>query len=144
MNRGLKRPESVLVVIYTAGREVLLMDRVQPPGYWQSVTGSLHTGETPFAAAVREVREETGLEVEEALVDCGYSNRFEILPAWRSRYPATERWNTEYVYRVRLPRKVSITCNEREHAQAGWFSVAEALGKVGSRANREAIERYVC
>ena len=87
MSEQFKRPESILVVIYTQAGEVLLMERTQPPGYWQSVTGSLRWDEQePRVAALREVREETGLVVDELLVDCGYQNRFEILPAWRHRF----------------------------------------------------------
>ena len=71
-----KRPESVLVVIYTAAGEVLSLERQQPAGYWQSVTGSLHWDEEPRQAALRELREETGLEVGDGLIDCGYHNRF--------------------------------------------------------------------
>ena len=59
---GFRRPESVLVVIHTPRRECLLMERVFPRGFWQSVTGTLRWRETPAAAAVREVREETGLD----------------------------------------------------------------------------------
>ncbi|MCW8948496.1 MAG: NUDIX domain-containing protein, partial [Sedimenticola sp.] len=40
-----KRPESVLVVIYTDQGEVLMLNRTRPKGFWQSVTGSLKWGE---------------------------------------------------------------------------------------------------
>ncbi|HUH00249.1 MAG TPA: NUDIX domain-containing protein, partial [Gammaproteobacteria bacterium] len=56
-----KRPISVLVVVHTRSGEVLLLERIQPPGWWQSVTGSLEAGETPWDAAVRELHEETGM-----------------------------------------------------------------------------------
>ena len=39
MNRPFKIPESVLVVIYTAALDVLLIERTDKAGYWQSVTG---------------------------------------------------------------------------------------------------------
>src|SRR5512145_1520230 len=37
---GFKQPVSVLVVIYTAALDVLLLERSAHPGFWQSVTGS--------------------------------------------------------------------------------------------------------
>ena len=74
----LKRPESVLVVIYTEHGDVLRLRRCDPLDFWQSVTGSLHAGETPLQAAVREVREETGLAADAGLTDCGIINRFPI------------------------------------------------------------------
>lgn len=143
MPRVFKRPESVLVVIYTNAGKVLMLERRQPPGYWQSVTGSLEWGEPAEAAAIREVREETGLNVQEQLQDCGYSNRFEILPAWRTRYAPDVRWNVEYVFRVVLPEMVPIRVNGKEHVRSEWLSRGEALHRASSHTNRAAIERYV-
>ena len=50
-----KRPESVLVVIHTADLQILLLERADAPGFWQSVTGSLEEGENLPEAAWREV-----------------------------------------------------------------------------------------
>ncbi|HEY5567780.1 MAG TPA: NUDIX domain-containing protein, partial [Gammaproteobacteria bacterium] len=50
----------MLVVIYTRALDCLLLERVVPADFWQSVTGTLDWGETPAAAAAREVLEETG------------------------------------------------------------------------------------
>jgi len=138
-----KRPESVLVVIYSVGGDVLLLERRQPAGYWQSVTGSLEWDEVARDAAVREVAEETGLQVQDKLVDCGYSNRFEIVPAWRARYAPDTDWNTEYVFRVELAATAPICIATEEHVQAEWVPVQQAVERVSSRTNREAIERYV-
>ena len=137
--RKYKRPESVLVIIYTVNGEVLLLERQQPVGYWQSVTGSLKWDETASAAAVREVREETGLQVQDLLVDCATVNRFEILPAWRSRYAPDVDWNTEHVFRVELAGTVPVEINHREHSRAVWVPTALAVVQVASRTNRAAI-----
>lgn len=55
------------VVVRRAGR-VLLVRRARPPrlGEWAIPGGAQHLGETVFEAAVREVREETGLDVRPA------------------------------------------------------------------------------
>src|SRR3989344_4273789 len=59
--RKFKRPESVLVVVYTRTGKVLLLKRADDPDFWQSVTGSLLWEETePQQAAVRELREGSG------------------------------------------------------------------------------------
>ena len=143
MSKAYKRPESVLVVIYSVSGEVLLLERRQPAGYWQSVTGSLERGESARDAAIREVREETGLQVQESLVDCAYSNRFEIVPAWRARYAPDVNWNTEHVFRVELASTDPICINAEEHVGAEWVPAQQAAERASSHTNRTAIERYV-
>ena len=136
-----KRPESVLVVIHTARGDVLLLERQHPRGYWQSVTGSLHWSEPARDAAIRETREETGLSVGGRLIDCGYSNRFEIHPDWRARYAPNADWNTEHVFRVELAQIVPIKMSKSEHRRAEWVASEEAVKRVSSHTNRAAIER---
>jgi len=138
-----KRPESVLVVIFAVSGEVLLLERRQPAGFWQSVTGSLAWDEAPREAAIREVREETGLLVQDRLVDCRYSNRYEILPAWRSRYAPGTGFNTEHVFRVELTEIAPIQLSRVEHLRADWLPAQQAADRVSSHTNRTAIERYV-
>lgn len=138
-----KRPESVLVLIYTRDGDVLLMERRHPQGFWQSVTGSLNKGEQPAEAAVREVREETGLDVGERITDCGYANRFPILPQWRGRYDPGVHWNLEHVFRVEYSARPAVHIEYSEHRRFIWLPLAEALTRVSSSTNRDAIERYV-
>jgi dATP pyrophosphohydrolase len=135
-----KRPESVLVVVYTRTGKVLLLRRVDDPEFWQSVTGSLGWEETsPRQAAEREVREETGLESISSLRDLEVVNRYSILPRWRPRYAPEVRENTEYAFALELPAEILITVNSAEHAGYGWFTFDEAMGKVASWTNREVI-----
>ena len=143
MSKAYKRPESVLVVIYSMTGEVLLLERRQPAGYWQSVTGNLERGESACDAAVREVGEETGLQVQESLMDCAYSNRFEIIPAWRARYAPDVNWNTEHVFRVELASTDPICINAEEHVRAEWVPAQQTAERASSHTNRAAIERYV-
>ena len=88
-----KIPESVLVVIHTPALEVLLIERADKPGYWQSVTGSKDSVDEPLAQTCeREVAEETGIVIgsdavpRTALRDWALRNVYEIYPVWRHRY----------------------------------------------------------
>lgn len=136
---SIKRPESVLVIVATDVNEVLLLRRRDPPGYWQSVTGSLEWGESPSAAARREVFEETGLAADAGLEDTGLVNEYDILPAWRHKYSPGVRTNREHVFYLRLPRIVDVCINPEEHMEFRWLPAAEAALRVSSATNREAI-----
>lgn len=134
-----KRPESVLVVVYTLTGKVLLLRRADDPDFWQSVTGSLLWEEArPRQAAVRELKEETGLGAA-GLQDAGLTQRYAILPQWRQRYAPEVKENIEHVYFLALPAASDITFNPAEHSEYGWYSFDAAAAKVASWTNREAI-----
>lgn len=138
-----KRPESVLVVIYTTAAEILLLQRCDVPDFWQSVTGSLQETESPRAAAVREVREETGLIATDNLQDCQQQNRFIIQPPWQARYAPEVTHNVEHVFTLLLPTRQLIQLNPQEHSIYQWLSRNQALAKVTSYTNRQAIAEWV-
>ncbi len=136
-----KRPESVLVVVATRAREVLLLERRHPPGFWQSVTGSLEWGESVAAAATRELAEETGIATH-ALEDLQIGARFFIRPEWRRRFAPDVRENREHWFLLWLDAPVRIRLSP-EHRQARWLTAAAATEAVASWSNRLAIEHYV-
>lgn len=138
-----KRPESVLVVVASRCGQVLVMERAEPRGFWQSVTGSLHEGETATQAARRELREETGF-VEGELINCQRSKRFPILPAWRARYAPDVSHNTEYLFHFILPAVTEPALNPAEHVRAAWLPTTQAAGRVSSWTNSDAILDLVC
>lgn len=136
-----KRPESVLVVVATRAHEVLLLERWHPPGFWQSVTGSLRWGESAPAAAQRELFEETGIEAD-TLENLQIGARFVIRPEWRKRFAPGIRENLEHWFLLCLDAPVPVRVS-REHIQACWISATAASRTVSSWSNRLAIERYV-
>ena len=134
-----KRPESVLVVIYTLQGAVLVLRRTHPPWFWQSVTGSLKWGESPRRAAAREVYEETGLQVRGDLIDAHRGRRFPIVSPWRTRYAPDVRFNREHWFYLPLATQRSICLNPQEHADYRWLPLRQAARQVSSWTNRDAI-----
>src|ERR1700741_3361157 len=136
-----KIPISVLVVVHTPDLKVLLMERADRPGFWQSVTGSQDPGETLAQTAVREVSEETGLDATRyELADWNLRNEYEIYPIWRHRYAPGVTHNTEHVFGLRVPERLEVRVEPKEHLGALWLPWREAALKVFSWSNREAIE----
>ena len=133
-------PVSVLVVIHTPDLQVLLMERADHAGYWQSVTGSQEPGETLRETAIREVAEETGLDAAQfELSDCNQQNVYEIYPEWRHRYAPGVTANTEHVWRLKLPAPLLISLAAREHLRYSWLSYQEAAQRCFSPSNAQAI-----
>lgn len=151
-----KIPESVLVVIHTSDLQVLLIERADRPGFWQSVTGSKDLPEESLAeTARREVFEETGILVDDAAVansrdgqasvpsrnlrDWNLSNVYDIYPVWRHRYEPGVIRNTEHVFGLLVPRSIPVRLEPREHLNHLWLPYREAADKCFSPSNAEAI-----
>ena len=139
--KPLKIPESVLVIIHTPAREVLLIERADHPGFWQSVTGSRDSADEPLVqTAVRELAEETGIVVGPAdLDDWAVSNIYDIYPQWRHRYAPGVTRNTEHVFGLCLPSQTAVRLNPREHTAWQWLPWLEAADQCFSASNAEAI-----
>lgn len=165
--RRFKIPESVLVVIHSPAREVLLLERADRPGYWQSVTGAKdRPDESLVETCAREVAEETGIRLRRIptgdlsspppralplegeggasvplanLRDWGLVNVYEIYPVWRHRYAPGVTHNTEHVFGLTVPRDVPISLAPREHLRHVWLPWREAADRSFSASNAEAI-----
>ncbi len=146
VDKPFKIPESVLVVIHTPALEVLLIERADRPGYWQSVTGSKDTPDEPLIdTCIREVAEETGIVVGSAAVPLGalrdwqFSNDYEIYPMWRHRYAPGVTRNTEHVFGLTVPPGTPVVLSPREHLRHQWLPWREAADRCFSPSNAEAV-----
>ncbi len=135
-----RRPESVLIVIYTAGGEFLLLERCRPPGFWQSVTGSLEWGEMADDAARREVVEETGITAG-FLRNLQWTQVYDVLPAFGKTYAPGITRNLEHAFALKLPRRTPVMLSATEHVQFRWARADEALETVSSSTNRAVIRQ---
>ena len=137
-----KIPISALVVVYTPDLSVLLIERADFPGHWQSVTGSQEAGETLAATATRELREETGIDAGRhgGVVDWGMTNVFDIYPKWQWRYAPGTTQNTEHVFGLPVPGPIPVVLAPREHLRHVWLPWREAAARCFSWTNRAAIE----
>ena len=137
-NKPYKQPVSVLVVIYNNNRQILLLERADKPGFWQSVTGSLEPGETIEQTAKRELEEETGIYSNDIL-NWQQSSIYEIYPHWRHRYAPGVTHNTEHIFSLCITAETPILLSPREHLDYIWCSPEQAAEKVFSPSNRSAI-----
>lgn len=141
--RPFKIPQSVLVVIHTPALEVLLIERADAPGFWQSVTGAKDTPDEDWLdTARREVREETGIDCDapgHRLADWALENIYEIYPRWRHRYAPGVTHNTERVLGLTVPLAAPVRLSPREHRAQCWLPWREAAEKCFSPSNAEAV-----
>jgi len=128
--------------VHTPDLRVLLLERADYPGYWQSVTGSQEEGEALRQTATRELREETGIDASAfgGVVDWRHCIDFDIFPRWRHRYPPGTTHNTEHWFSLPVPHPVPVQLAPDEHLSYLWLPWQEAAPKCFSWSNRQAIE----
>ena len=133
----------MLVLVYTKQLEVLLIERADKPGFWQSVTGSIETEDQDLSAtAARELMEETGIDASlYQLSDWQFNQIYEIYPHWRYRYAPGVTHNVEHVFGLELPERVPVKLAPREHIAYQWVDWREAAQKVFSWTNVEALRK---
>lgn len=148
MNDGLrfKIPQSVLVVIFTAALDVLLIRRADADDYWQSVTGSKDREDEAFSdTAAREVLEETGIDctagapLASRLRDWGLENVYGIYPQWLHRYAPGVTHNVERVFGLEVPVGTPVRLDPREHTAYQWLAWKDAADRCASASNAEAV-----
>lgn len=121
-----------------------MLQRQDDPEFWQSVTGSLESNERPFETAIREVKEETGIDIlaeKLTLTDCNESVEFEIFPHFRYKYAPDVTHCSEHWFLLALTQERQPILSE--HLAFKWVSVEEAVRLTKSPNNAAAIAKYL-
>ena len=128
----------VKIVIHDGDRVLLLHRRAERGNFWQPITGSIESGETPMDTALREIVEETGYEATPSAL--GLTQSFMIESQFLSaRYPAPII-ASEVTFSARAESARPLTLDPAEHDTYGWFTFAEAYEKIRWTDDREALE----
>ncbi|CAH9050344.1 Dihydroneopterin triphosphate diphosphatase [Pseudoalteromonas holothuriae] len=138
----LRKPISVLVIIYNYAHQFLLIKRTDDANFWQSVTGGVEQNESLLETAYRELKEETGIDAHALgikIKDHKSINQYEIRPCWRHRYIEGANMNTEHVFSICVPNDIKITLNPHEHTHYEWLTQKAAVLRAWSPSNQKEI-----
>ena len=127
--------DAIVIRPLREGWRVLALRRASDtrcPGAWEPVHGHIEAGEEPEGAAIREVREETGLAVDRLYV-------VRVQPFYLRKVRAVEMAIVFAAF-VQEPAEVTIAI---EHDAYAWLTVEEALARYGFPGERASLRETV-
>ena len=139
--RGKPDMRTVSVVPIAKDGKVLLLKRSpERGGFWQPVTGRIEPGETPQAAAERELFEETGLRVPVRPLE--YRHGFALAPGLNRVREGALVVVEEVAFVAQVP-EVSQPRLSGEHTEHAWFALEQALLQIPFAGLRKAVKLAV-
>jgi len=141
-----KQPIQAAVVVYrkTPGDGLLVLGLLRTEewgGFWQPVTGGVRVGETIKDAALREVREETGISGPLRFFDMGYRYSFTLPEKYKIFYDDDVDTLTEHAFGYETDIEDIILSDE--HTEYRWLTPPEALGLYEYPEYNEALKRLI-
>jgi 8-oxo-dGTP pyrophosphatase MutT (NUDIX family) len=137
-----RRDRSAGVVVFHRGddgcRFLLLLSRLTKRPLWEFPKGGVDRGETLTQAAIRELREETGLSADDIRLIPGFEYREEY--RFTSGTGETRTLiRKEVTYFLAESLSTVITLSAHEASQFAWLSLEDAVRKIKYRARRDML-----
>lgn len=135
----MRGPDEVVVVVRRADEYLVLRRVPERLGYWSVVAGGVEPGETPTAAARRELDEETGLDVE--LVELSGELSYSLLddpPEVRARYAPGLETVTVHAFIAEAPPGWEPVL-DAEHDAYEWCTADDAMALFAYQTPKEAV-----
>lgn len=125
----MRTPWEAAVFVYR-GDQMLILRRTGE-NYWHVVAGVVEHGEQFAEAAARELREESGLDVGDRLIDLERPLTYALTPEFRERYgfPPDQQEVTTYNFAAEAPPGWEPVLNE-EHDTYRWCDFDEAMATL--------------
>lgn len=119
MAKDLRREEKILkITVYTIVKwknEFLLLHRTEDFDVWEFPGGKIEFGQTPEEAALRELKEETGIK----------AKKLKLFDVTSVIYPDGKTMQICIFYLLEIPKRVSIFLSE--HKEFKWVTLREAF-----------------
>jgi len=125
------------VVFERAGDQVRILILQHEGGKWMLPKGTIESGETPEAVALREVQEETGLSNVRVVSDLG-EERYSFF--WRTEDAFYDK-TVHYFLLEFLGGEEATPQREEGFVAAEWVTAGEALSRIKYKETREIVRR---